>query len=300
MDKTNESLDSYIQQSLKSRKSKGKKADNNQLYLIAAGAISVVILVGLFIFLFSKGSAVNIEKTKLSNIVYKKVFFERYVVAGNYNEGSRNNKFGKMVIFYIKGNADVKFDLQNLKLKKNGEEYTAVYFNKKAKKKLSTNSLPFTIDVNIDQNNFKEVKEIQPEEISLAEAKKVAAPVGVLAGIGGGVIGAKLGASVGSVTGNPIFSLAGLGIGGVAGGAAAGAGGYVATTNFLTGLQLTSNIGQGDKEKILYKLKLLVASDLLMNDSIANKLTKDFEKYVKSFYEQFGIEVSKISYQNQA
>ncbi len=295
---SSDNLDQYMDNTIKDKKKRGKNKKSSNLKKIAPGIVLILVLSGVLFYLFNQDRAVRIEDSKLSNVVYKKIYFERYVVAGNYKGGSRSKKLGKMIIFYIKGNADVKFDLKNLELKKiSDNQYTAVYYNKQAKQRLSKNSLPFSIDVNIAPKDYYQIKEIQPDPISESEAKKVAKPAGVLAGIAGGVVGAQLGGSVGSATGNPVFSLLGMGTGGLLGAGAAGSAGYVATSNFLTGAQITSDINQGDKEKILHKSKLLVASDILLKDSVVSKLQKDFEEYVKSFYKQFDIKVSDIKYQ---
>ena len=253
---------------------------------------SVAVAISSFYFFENETKAPL--KRRLANISYKKIYFDRYVAAGNFNEGNRSAQTGKLVVFYIKGSADIQFALRNIKLQKNTKGFEAVYANPAAKE--FTHTKPFTIDVNIDPKNIVQVLEISPKELSESQVKIAGATVGAVAAIGGAYVGGKVGTAIGSVNPNPIAPLvggvAGAGVGAIGGGAA----GYILTKKFLTGFQVTGPITQSKKVEILQKAKALIASEIFLDQSLSEELKCSFENYVKDFYGQFGIEIDNIKY----
>ena len=330
MNISKKSFSDYIESFIKSYKklliSESSESIENDskrpLFLICAAGVSFLILIGVIIWFnyFPKHTTTKIHNP--SSIVFKKVLFERYIVAGNFDTAKSNNFFGKLVVFFISGEADIQFDTKNITLKKVdnnswkdihnrfgilfgktnddlNNNWIAVYKNPKPKKFQLKNVLPFIVDVNISQKDYYQVINVQPEKINESLASKAGKIVGTVVGIGGAYIGARCGASIGSAIGKiPIVS-GGIGalIGGAAGGAAAGYTGYVITKKFLTGLQLSPSINQADKDKILEKAKALIAAEYLLNEEQATWLKDSFNNYIKEFYKNFGINIIKITYQ---
>jgi len=260
--------------------------------LVITACISFLILVGALFWCINTTSTKKIPP--LPSIVFKKVIFNRYVAAGNFD--TTNNKlFGKLVVFYIKGEADIQFDVKNVKLeRKFYNKWIALYKNPKL-----PGALPFIVDVNISQKDYHEVINVQPKEIDEALASKAGRIVGVITGIGGAYIGAKGGSIIGSMIGKvPIIS-GGIGalIGGTLGGAVAGSTGYVFTKKFLTGLKLSPSINQGDKDRILEKAKALIAAELILDENLSSQMKEYFENYIKNFYKRFGIEISEVKFE---
>jgi len=274
---------------------KGKKSTEKEISrsLIIIAGIFFLILIGTIFWYININNTSKRKIPPLPSIVFKKVIFNRYVAAGNFDT-TKNKLFGKLVVFYIKGEADIQFDVKDVKLEKKNNKWIALYKNPKL-----PGALPFIVDVNISQKDYYEVINVQPKEIDEALASKAGRIVGVVTGIGGAYIGGKMGGIIGSKIGKvPIFS-GGIGalIGGAVGGAAAGYSGYVFTKKFLTGLRLSPSINQGDKDRILEKAKALIVAELILDENLASEMKNSFENYIKNFYKRFGIEISEVKFE---
>lgn len=295
----NKSFDQYITDNIikcskeikKTYKNVGKKSP----ILLIVSILFFVTSVGVFAFFYLFKNEVNAPlKRRLANISYKKIYFDRYISAGNFNEGERSAQTGKLVIFYIKGSADIQFDLRNIKLQQSANGFEAVYSNPAAKEFRDTK--PFTVDINIDPKNIVEVIEISPKELNECQKEIAGATVGLVASVGGAYVGGKLGTAIGTVSANPIAPLvggiAGTGVGAIGGGLA----GYILTKKYLTRFKVTGAITQSKKIEILQKTKTLIAAEIFFDKDLSEELKNSFENYVKVFYSQFGIEIDGIKY----
>jgi len=304
-------FENYLKSTIKNLDAKEIKSTENKnesinwKFFLAIGTLTVAIIIFSGVYVFTKPSSSGLANRSLANLSYKKISFERYLAAGNFNSGARSDLTGKIVVFYIRGTADVEFDLRKLTLSSDKKEL--IYNNPEANKTgIFREVLPYNIKVNIEQQDYREVLNIGPQPINQKQAEKIGQVVGVVAAVGGAYVGGKIGTTVGATVGsfmpNKIYALSSGAIGGLAGGllggAAAGAGGYIATKNFLTGLNITSEISQADKEEILFKAKQLIASELFFNDKLEEELKAAFEKYVKNLYSQYGYEIAAIKYSN--
>ena len=293
-------FDKYIRSTVKrcSReiKSTDKKTGKSSLIPLVATIIIFVSSIGFPGYLyFSSGKGSNAALNRnLANISYKKIYFDRYVAAGNFNGGGQSAQTGKLVLFYIKGSADIEFDLRNITLGKSKNGFKAVYNNPAASH--FKESLPFVVNVNIDPKDITEVLEIKPAGLTETQAKIAGAVVGSVAAVGGSYVGGKIGASIGTATGYPIAplvgSLAGVGVGAVG----AGAAGYILTTKYLTGFKVTGAITQSKKVEILQKTKSLIAAELFFDHDLSRTIKSAFENYLMDFYKQFGVTIKGIEY----
>jgi hypothetical protein len=261
---------------------------------IQKALISVaVILLGIGLFCqFSNKLNLNADDAKNkhaqpSKLIYRTIIFDKYVVAGNsYME--KNGKFSKGFIRYIKGEADVSFDLSKFKVEPDG---SLSYIGEKIEGTEGSSSavLPYTIDVRVKEENKYEVYEIQPTPITNEEAKAIGTAVGAIAAVGGGYIGMQAGGILGKTIAvfQPQLKFAG-GAGALAGGvlgAGAGAyGGYALCGNYLTGVQLSSDITEQEKQNITKTAEQLIAAELLFDPDLQQEFTKAFLKYMKELY----------------
>jgi hypothetical protein len=269
--------------------------------VLALPSVLLIIVIGALSFLGIQlhGKSKAPIGRQISNISYKKISFERYITAGNFKSGDRSDQTGKLVVFYVKGTADVEFDLKNLELSREPQGVMAVYRNTKASQIGFLETKPFIIDVNIAQKDIFQVFHIDPQALRESQARFPAAAFGTVAALGGAYVGGQLGTAVGSAMPHPIFKLAAGPGGAILGGTAGGMGGYILAKNLLTKVQITDAISQGDKEEILSKTKALIAAELLFDEKLSEEMKKEFEAYVKNFYRQFAIEISDIKYSIQ-
>jgi len=310
-----DNINKYLIDSKKKIKKDISKNDVNKrnsfsLIMLLSSVLFIAAAIALIAYsqLFSKKS--KITKLKLSNIVYQKIYFDKYIVAGNCYAGDtqENNSatgqklLGKAIVFYVHGYADVEFQFDKFKL----EDNKLVYFGTLPEG--FDEILPFSIDVNIQQSDISEVFEKKPHKITPSEASSIGKYVAIASAGGGAYLGGKIGSTLGASVikffpigrAGKISDLAGALIGGGAGaifgGGAAGAAGYIASKKFLTGVQITKNITLSDKDKILEKTKALIAANILYDKSLQKDFIDSFEQYVKNLYLSYGIEINEIVY----
>ena len=288
-------IDSYSKEAKKIKKTYGKSRPH-PLLVTATIMLVCSIAAGIYVYMAYANQANQPLKRKLSNISYKKIHFDRYVAAGNYRGGERSDQTGKLVVFYIKGSADIEFDLSNLRLVKTTGGYSAIYSNSEARSMGFSRTIPFIVDVNVDQKDVTEILNDTPEELTENQIKTAAVLVGGIAAVSGGYVGAKVGAGIGNAINPGIGAIFGAGGGAVIGSTTAGIGSYVMMKNYLTGMRITDAITQSSKEEIIEKSKSLIAAEILLDKNLEKELTKDFEHYVKSFYKNIGINVKNIDY----
>ena len=291
-------IDSYSKEAKKIRKTYGKSR-SYPLLVTASILLLFSIAAGIYAYMSYADKANLPLKRKFSNISYKKIHFDRYVAAGNYRGGQRSDQTGKLVVYYISGSADIEFDLSHLRLVKTTGGYSAIYSNNEAINKGFSKTIPFIVDVNVDQKDVTEILNDTPEELTENQIETTAKLVGGIAAVGGGYVGAKVGAGIGNMINPAIGAIYGAGGGAIIGGATAGIGSYVIMKNYLTGMRITEAISQSIKEEIIEKSKSLIAAEILLDQNLEKELTTDFERYVKSFYKNIGINIKNITYETK-
>lgn len=247
--------------------------------------IVMILAVGLFYFYKNQDNKINIFKNE--RVVFNEMTFNRYVI---YKNSFVENKFFlKQAIFYFDGVAEIGFDPKNINYNSITKEVTLLYKNN-----------PFI--VNTSFNNIFLVDKIDPEPISVDEAKLVAGGLAMVAGYAGAVAGGKAGGTVGNLVGTAMPNLKliapviGTGIGSVVGGAATGLGAYYITKNILGGMQLSSDITKEEEEKVKVDSKKLINEVFNNDEMLLDLYINSFENFIKNKYASVGIEVTNIKY----
>jgi len=256
---------------------------------------------------------------RFGKLVFDKVHFNRYVMAGNFRGGSQNIHLGKAAVYYMEGTADVQFDFSKVSLI--DCEHSSINSNMKCQAVFKLpevgigQSIPYEIDVTVDR--AIEAMRVDPTPISESEAKKVGLVAGAVLGASGAYMGAKVGSQSGEAIGKIAGMFAGSGFGGskivsmmggqlgsialggmgaVVAGGALGAGGYVVTKNLVTGITLTNGISEQDKINVIEMAKRLTAADL-MRQELLERYQKDFERTLRELYKPYGIIIKGIRYE---
>lgn len=250
----------------------------------------------------------KLNQLKLSNIIYQKISFDKFIVASNrYSQkpgggGKAEEYLSKAVVLYVKGHADVEFDFKSFRLVKD----RLVYSGEKIEGMEEV--LPFKINVQTSQKDQHTVYEIEPKPVSESNAGEIAKPVGIVAGSLGGFYCGKAGSKAAStfsyifpLVKTPVLGKMGTNIigsvtGATVGAVATGATGYIATKKFLTDLQLTPEINGEDLVRILEKAKELIAAELFFDEHMQKDLKESFENYARSFFRDFGVELNEFIY----
>jgi predicted Zn finger-like uncharacterized protein len=266
------------------RYSRAKKSAKEKILLTCAVLFGFVLLTftayGFYQYKISKAAfdGFNLQQYIDENpkLAFKKIHFSKYIIYGK--PPGVNEKFEKLYIYHAKGNADFQFSLNNLKINEEQTDFVS--------KKLvltCTMEFPIEVDVNIPQDEFNLIEELEAEPITKDEAAGVATAVAVPAGIAGSYLGTKMGASIGGTLFKvPLVGrLAGGAVGGLLGGGGAAAGAYVMTKNFLTGMRLENN-SLGEQDKIQDIAKPLIALELMGGNFL---MQKSWDKDIKNFYQ---------------
>lgn len=224
-----------------------------------------------------KMAAFNIEKyiTQNPKLVFKTIKFNKLVVHGKPN--GTNEHLDKLNIYHLTGDADLYIDMNCLSMDSAQTDYVQkklyLVFN-------SPSKIPISVDVNIPSSNYTLIEEIEPEPISEEEAKVATTSVSIITGGIGALIGGKLGGSIGTTFGK-LGKYIGAGIGSASGGVAAGSAGYIATKNFVMGMDLTDNDLE-DKENILQTSKALIALEVMGGNVLSEP---DYDSRLQKYYQ---------------
>ena len=271
--------------------------------------LGIVVFIGTvaggYFFMLKKGNQ-SLKAVKLKNITYKRIYFDKFVIARNIypakDESKASKYLSKAWVFYIKGFVDVEFPLEEFELKGS----TLVY---KGGFKYDGEILPYTLTITVPSENFYDVYEINPQPISKAEAENIGNLAGAVTAPIGGYLGAKLGGKVGNMLCNFIPKFAKVkavcGIGGsILGGAIGGTGTYLFTSNLVyklvRGFRFADKITNEEKEDLLEEAKKLISVDIIANSDLQKELKEAFENYVKSYFSQYGVNIEKIVYKTSA
>ena len=252
-------------------------------------AASVILLsMGIFARFYSKSvpdaSVSQKSQAQPSKLIYRMVKFDKYIVAGNaYME--ENKKLSKGFVRYIQGHANVSFDLSKFRREQDG---TLSYIGEKIEGSPRA-VLPYTIDVIIQEENNFDVYDIKPTPISQEEAKAIGVAVGAVGAAGGGYLGMQAGGIIGktiSVFQPELRFAAGAGTlaGGALGAGAGAIGGYALCGKYLTGLTLTKEMTEQDKQNVTEEAKKLIAAELFFDPVLQKEFSDAFFKYIRDFY----------------
>jgi len=283
------------------RKRKNRKKQTFGIFKrIITLLVIIAIIVSLYLILpsiLNPGLTSAVNKLNKSDIVYKEIIFERYIVISSYKKGVQNVHTAKMVIICIQGSADIEFSLKDIEVARNDNNDIVItvyqpYFPILEKELINSNDInmlrkitPIIVDVNINQDEIYEVRNLQPKEISEKTAQDLGKVAAVIGAGAGGFAGLSLANAI--PLKNPLYKVASLAGGGLVGAAIAGTTSYVATTKFLTGLELSSEISQSDKDIAINESKKLIAAEILLDDELVNELRQDYEIYLRNFFSEY-------------
>jgi hypothetical protein len=274
--------------------------------------LGIVVFIGTvaggYFFMLKKGNQ-SLKAIKLENITYKRIYFDKFVIARNIypakDESKASKYLSKVWVFYLKGFVDVEFPLKDFELKGDTLVYKGDFKYK------NEEILPYVLTITIPPSDFYEVYEINPRPISPEEAKSIGKVAGLIAAPVGGYLGAKVGGNLAGVLckfvpkAGKLKAVCGLSreIGSLVGGIAGTGGAYVSVSNYvtrlITGFRFTDEITVEDKEKVLEKAKKLILLDIASNLDLQKELKSAFETYVKSYFRQYGVNIRKIVYKTQ-
>jgi hypothetical protein len=261
------------------------KTKNSQYAKLFSFTIGLVLIFftcyGGFIYYKSQRNFKNFNLIEIIDqkpkLVFKKATFNKYVITGK--PKGVNSHFEELNIFLLKGTADFQFDTSKLSLNPDKTDT----MSKHLCLQYDGNSIPMEIDVNIPPGQVFECMKLEATPLSEEEAKKLAMAVAVPAGI----IGAYAGGVAGSIAGGNIVRipiagrLIGAGIGSIVSGGAAGAGAYVMTKNFFTGIRFDSS-KLGERDLIVESAKPLIALELMGSNLLDNE---DWDDKLKIYYQ---------------
>lgn len=231
---------------------------------------------------------------RLSNVLFRRVLFERFVVAGNSGSGTDGELTRRLLCLHLRGEASISFDLRRLRRETRGGRQVAVYAYPEARDLGLDGVLPFLVEVRVAPDDVREALAVEPRALDAADVNAPARAVGVVAGLAGAYVGARTGAGVGTTVFGLPGRLAGAGLGALAGGGAAGAGGFVLTRKLLCGLRLGGPLTQRHKDEILEQARILIAAELLFDSELAAELTEAFRGYARALYAQLGLPVDEV------
>lgn len=265
----------------------------------------ILLLCGIFygIFQYFTSSVdVNIQATldnlkKTNKLVIKQVQFSKFVIAGT--PQNSNKLLDKLNIFLVSGEADIQFPLSNIEIGDSTSKITHTI------ELLVPNLFPEVIVRRNDEKTYL-AKVIDPEPINETTAENIAKGAGVVGGATGAVISAKLGGVIGESMGGPIGKFFGGFLGAAGGGGTAAYASYIATKNFILGLNIAIN-SLADKEVLLnaslplIKLELMGAGYLegeKWEDSLKEYYKKEFENRLTQLLVSMGWEKVIIKEKN--
>lgn len=242
-------------------------------FIIALFYIGIFVL---FVFVFdyffpTKSEVTTPKKSFFDNIeyiVFKEIQFNNYIVY-------KDNNQSKARVYYIKGRAEIKFNIEDLKKRIESDPVTGkeiIYISIPQKDMLK-------IDVEIE--NSKEIDtfpiEVKSNDSNLMNnTEKIAPAVGT-------VLGSWIGSKVTNISILKNFKV--VNVVGTLGGAV---GGYLITKHFIRKLEKVSskssntvnNLSLGLDEEIKSKAKDLIALEFLYGNE--NESKKDIIEYYKS------------------
>jgi|GEM_PF-5839849 hypothetical protein len=267
--------------------------------------IGLIVFVGIVGggFFYLKNQTQNLRSFKINNIVYKRIYFDKFVIARNIypakDEDRVSRYLSKAWVFYIKGFVDVEFPLKDFKIEGN----TFIY---KGGFKYNGEILPYVLTITVPAENFYDVYEIKPQPISEEDAESIGRMVGAVVAPVGGYLGVKGGGSLGNVVCNFIpqaarfKAICGV-VGSVVGGAVGGAGTYLTvshlTYKLVNGFRFVDELTVEEKNRLLEEAKKLILLDIAADSDLQRELKKAFENYVRSYFSRYGIEISKVVYE---
>ena len=280
---------------------KQKRSIKDFLPIVIGIAVFIGIVGGGFFYLKKKNQ--NLKLFKVASITYKRIYFDKFVIAKNIFTATDKNGiskyFSKAWVFYVKGFVDVEFPLKDFRLV-NGD--TLVY---EGEFKYGGEVLPYQLTITIPAEDFYDVYEIEPQRISKKTAERIGKVVGAVVAPLGGYLGAKVGGSIGSVVCRfipnalKIRAICGT-VGAIAGGLAGGAGRYLSVSHFtrklIEGFRFADKLTVEDKHRLLEEAKKLILLDIASNPDLQKEFKEAFENYVKSYFSQYGIKINKIVY----
>jgi len=271
---------------------------------VGGGGLAIVRPSNIAKIFGSHGARENLSGT----VTFLTIDFEKYIVAGNLAWDAAKNGVAdqatkhlqKAAIFHLKGKALVNYDLSGISIKRhfNGDAELTLT-NKRAPAGIFESAQPFFVEVTYPQSGLTHVDDLKPAPLSSTEAKALGAAIGVIAGVGTGWIAGKLAATAASAAGNmaapaKFFSMAAgkllPAIGALAGGAAGGTAGFVAGEKYLTGLQLSDAMTQGDKEAIVTASVQMIAAEILENNRLMEIMRKRAISHAEALAKSLGIQ----------
>ena len=267
--------------------------------------IGLIVFIGIVGggFFYLKNRTQNLKSFKINNIAYKRIYFDKFVIARNIYPAKDEDRVSKYLskawVFYIKGFVDVEFPLKDFKIEGN----TFIY---KGGFKYNGEILPYVLTITVPAENFYYVYEIKPQPVSEEDAGNIGRMVGAVVAPVGGYLGVKGGGSLGNVVCNfipqaarfkAICGVAGSIVGGVVG----GAGTYLSvsrlTYKLVNGFRFVDKLTVEEKNRLLEEAKKLILLDIASDSDLQRELKKAFENYVRSYFSRYGIEISKVVYE---
>lgn len=222
----------------------------------------------------------NIRMFDKHQMVFQKVFFDKYLIYGNVFE-SRNekrDKFTRQIIIYVSGTVEVSVNTDKLTLNKNTGKVTYYVDDKNS---------PFDVSIYIPEKNIKIVDNIYPKSIDMSDSVAIASVMG----IAGAVIGASA-FKKGIVPMGKLNNLQGMAIGGILG----GTGGIAVGLN-TKGMRLRNMFGVKQKDEIIVKAQDLITFSLKNDKKMVEKYRKNFSKIMMAQVERQGIKFSGVDYE---
>lgn len=202
-------------------------------------------------------------------VVFQRVFFNRFLVYGNIYEGAPGDHFRRQVILHLNGYADVSFDPKSLSVWGQVARYEPT-------------GAPFELRPVVRREDIVVVDMIDPERVSAEEAVAVGATVGLVGAVAGAGLGAKFAP--------PGSKLQGAGAGVVVGGTLAG----VATGAMLSGEQLVDGINESEKTWVIAEGMKQIRSALSADTELQQRYHSAFEQFVKARLVSAGEPVTQV------
>jgi len=266
--------------------------------------LGLIIFVGIVGggFFYLKNQQRDLKLFKIDNIVYKRIYFDKFVIVRNIYPVKDEDMVGKYLskawVFYIKGFVDVEFPLKDFKIEGNALIYKGGF-------KYNGEILPYVLTITVPAENFYDVYEIKPQPISGEDAENIGRIAGAVVAPIGGYFGVRVGGSLGNVVCNFIpqaarfKAICGV-VGGVVGGAVGGIGTYLTvshlTYKLVNGFRFVDELTVEEKNRLLEETKKLILLDIAADSDLQRELKKAFENYVRSYFSRYGIEISKVVY----
>lgn len=254
--------------------------------------LCVVIFAAYFVYREIRFSHLR-ERTGVADIVFKQIEFDRFVSVANRVTPESGAMLTRWSLYYVKGTADIQFDIRNLEFRRDGMDIIVRYHSVREDSYIEPSRLPFIIDVDIRDEDFREVKTFSPQlmrEEQIDSIATVAGGLGVAAGTAGGAFAGWVGSAPAGLI--PVLSLPVRGgittLGALLGGAGGGVAGYALMKNFLIELKLAEEVGQTSREEIFSSARSLVASELFFDERLSGELIADWKRYMIALLADYG------------